>query len=167
MLDRHVQHWGQEESFPCPFGLFQLKGMPFGINNVPSTLRKVMDVTIGDLRGWICIFCLDDNTDTIYFFFPPSDTGHKWGMPNSLSNPNSSKCHSRASSDTVDGKKKMWTKLSVKNTNLEVLSWWEKWISRFRQILETSVLNVFVHLFRDFGISRRSAFLLFLFFPIH
>lgn len=63
--------------------------------------------------------------------------------------------------------KKMWTKLSVKNTNLEVLSWWEKWISRFRQILETSVLNVFVHLFRDFGISRRSAFLLFLFFPIH
>lgn len=68
MLDRHVQHWGQEESFPCPFGLFQLKGMPFGINNVPSTLRKVMDVTIGDLRGWICIFCLDDNTDTIFFF---------------------------------------------------------------------------------------------------
>lgn len=27
-----------------------------------------MDVTIGDLRGWICIFCLDDNTDTIFFF---------------------------------------------------------------------------------------------------
>lgn len=70
MLDTHVQHWGQEESFPCPFGLFQLKGMTFGINNVPSTLQKVMDVTIGDLRGWICIFCLDDKTDTIYIFFP-------------------------------------------------------------------------------------------------
>lgn len=169
MLDRHVQHWGQEESFPCPFGLFQLKAMPFGINNVPSTLQKVMDVTIGDLRGWICIFCLADNTDTIYIFSLQA-TGHKWGMPNSLSNSNSSKCHSRTSSDTVDGGKNVYkfVKKVCKNTNQEVLSWWEKWINRFRQMLETSVLNIFVHLFRDFGISERSAFfVLFLFFPIH
>lgn len=166
MLDRHVQHWGQEESFPCPFGLFQLKGMPFGINNVPSTLRKVMDVTMGDLRGWICIFCLDDNTDTIFFFSLQAILDinevcqthfQTQTLPNVIPGP----------LVTLLMEKKMWTKLSVKNTNLEVLSWWEKWISRFRQILETSVLNVFVHLFRDFGISRRSAFLLFLFFPIH
>lgn len=139
--------------------------MPFGINNVPSTLQKVMDVTIGDLRGWICIFCLDDNTDTIYIF--------SFQAILDINEVCQTHFQTRTLPNVIPGPlvtllmKKMCTKLSVKNTNQEVLSWWEKLISRFRQMLETSVLNIFVHLFRDFGISRRSAFLLFLFFHFH
>ena len=50
----------EKTAITTPFGLFQFIRMPFGLTNAPATFQRMVDRTLRDLIGKICLVYLDD-----------------------------------------------------------------------------------------------------------
>lgn len=47
-------------AYVSPDGLFELKRLPFGLVNAPTTFQRIMDRVIGRLKWKMCLVYLDD-----------------------------------------------------------------------------------------------------------
>ena len=50
----------KKTAFCVPEGLFEFKVLPFGLNNVPATFQRLMDLVLSGLKWNACLVYLDD-----------------------------------------------------------------------------------------------------------